>query len=113
APVESSRLDDVRRGPDDYRRRDLFEFRAYNATHVEIAHNGQTVVFDRVKSAKEGDPDKWQRVSPNAGSVDKDKFDAFLAKIANMRAESFVASTAPTGLDKPPLTVAMKFAERA
>jgi Domain of unknown function (DUF4340) len=107
--VENSLLDDVKKAPDDYRRKDLFEFRAYNATHVEITHNGQTVVFDRVKSDKEGTPDKWRRVSPNAGDVDKDKFDAFLAKLANLRADKFVASTSNTGLDKPAMTVAVKF----
>lgn len=107
--VENSLLDDVKKGPDDYRRKDLFEFRAYNATHVEITHNGQTAVFDRVKSEKEGTPDKWRRVSPNAGDVDKDKFDALLAKLANMRADKFVASAAGTGLDKPAMTVAVKF----
>jgi hypothetical protein len=107
--VDSSLLDDVKKAPDDYRRRDLFEFRAYNATHVEITHGGQTVVFDRVKGANENTPDKWRRVGPNPGDVDKDKLDAFLARIANMRAESFVASTANTGLDKPAMTVVAKF----
>ena len=107
--VENSLLDDVKKGPDDYRRKDLFEFRAYNANHVEITHNGQTAVFDRVKSDKEGTPDKWRRVSPNAGDVDKDKFEAFLAKLANMRADKFVSSATGTGLDKPAMTVAVKF----
>jgi hypothetical protein len=106
--VEASLLDEAKKGADDYRRKDLFEFRAYNATHVEIARNGQTVTFDRVKSG--GDkPDKWHRVSPNPGDVDKDKFDAFLAKLANMRAEKFVTSTAGTGLDKPAMTISVKF----
>jgi hypothetical protein len=109
--VESSLLDDVKKSPDDYRRKDLFEFRAYNATHVEITHNGQTAVFDRIKSDKEGTPDKWRRVSPNPGDVDKDKFDAFLAKLANLRADKFVASTTGTGLDKPAMTIAVKFDE--
>ncbi len=109
--VESSLLDDIKKAPDDYRRKDLFEFRAYNATHVEIMRNGQSVVFERVKSDKEGTPDSWRRISPNPGNVDKDKFDAFLAKLANMRADKFVASTAGTGLDKPAMTVAVKFDE--
>jgi len=109
--VESSLLDDIKKAPDDYRRKDLFEFRAYNATHVEITHNGQTAIFDRVKSDKEGTPDKWRRASPNPGEVDKDKFDAFLAKLANMRADKFVASTSGTGLDKPAMTIAVKFDE--
>jgi len=107
--VESSLLDELKKGPDDYRRKDLFEFRPYNASHVEITHNGQTVVFDRVKSAKEGTPDKWHRVSPNAGDVDKDKFDAFVGRIANMRADKFVPSAVGTGLDKPAMTVVVKF----
>lgn len=109
--VESSLLDDIKKAPDDYRRRDLFEFRAYNATRAEFTQGGQTVVFERVKGGNENTPDKWRRVSPNAGDVDKDKLDAFLARIANMRAESFVASAANTGLDKPALTVVVKFDE--
>jgi len=107
--VESSLLDEIKKGPDDYRRKDLFEFRPYNANHIEITRNGQTAVFDRVKSASEGKPDTWHRASPNAGDVDKDKFDAFLGRISNMRAAKFVASTAGTGLDKPALTIVVKF----
>lgn len=107
--IENALLDDVKKGPDDYRRKDLFEFRAYNANHVEITHGGQTAIFDRVKGANESTPDTWKRVSPNPGDVDKDKFDAFLAKLANMRAESFTPTTANTGTDKPALTVYVKF----
>jgi hypothetical protein len=109
--VESSLLDDIKKSADDYRRKDLFEFRAYNATHVEITRNGQTVVFDRVKGANENTPDKWHRASPNAADVDRDKVDALLAKLANMRADKFVESTDKTGLDKPALTVSVKFDE--
>jgi hypothetical protein len=109
--LEKSLLDDVKKAPDDYRRKDLFEFRAYNATHVEITRNGQTYVFDRVKAANENTPDKWKRTSPNAGDVDKDKFDAFLARLANMRAASFTPTAANTGTDKPALVVAVKFDE--
>jgi len=107
--VESSLLDDLKKGADDYRRKDLFEFRAYNAQHVELTRNGQTVVFDRVKGQGENARDKWHRASPNAADVDLDKVDAFLAKLANMRATSFVDASAKTGLDKPALTVAVKF----
>jgi len=51
------------------------------------------------------------RVSPVAGDVDKDKMDSLLSKLSNMRAASFVDSTAKTGLDKPALTVTAKFEE--
>jgi hypothetical protein len=107
--VESALLDDLKKGADDYRRKDLFEFRPFNATHIEITRNGQTVVLDRVKGQGENAPDKWHRVSPSAGDVDKDKSDSLLSKLSNMRATSFVATTAKTGLDKPAMTVLVKF----
>jgi hypothetical protein len=107
--VESTLLDDLKKGADDYRRKDLFEFRPYNVTHLELTRNGQTIVLDRVKGQGENAPDKWHRVSPAPGDVDKDKMDGLLSKLSNMRAAGFVDSTAKTGLDKPALTVTAKF----
>jgi len=107
--IDAALLDDVKKGPDEYRRKDLFEFRAYNANRVEISRNGQSYMFERAKSGDESKPDTWKRSSPTAGTVDKDKFDAFLAKLANMRVSTFQASTANTGTDKPAMTVTVKF----
>lgn len=107
--IESSLLDDLKKSADDYRRKDLFEFRAYNATRVEFTRGSQTVVFERVKGGKDNEPDKWRRASPNPADADRDKVDALLAKLANMRASSFVESLAKTGLDKPALVVYAKF----
>jgi hypothetical protein len=108
--IDKSLADDLAKGADDYRVKDLFQFRAYNANHVEITRGDQKIVFDRVKG--EGDkPDKWHRASPNPADVDRDKVDGVLAKLANMRATSFVDSTARTGLDKPTLSVYVKFDE--
>jgi len=107
--IDKSLLDDLKKGADDYRVKDLFQFRAYNANHVEIERNGQKVVFDRVKAASDKEQDKWRRASPNPADVDRDKVDALLAKIANMRASSFVESTAKAGLDKPAMIVYVKF----
>jgi hypothetical protein len=109
--VESALLDDLKKGADDYRRKDLFEFRPFNATHVEITRNGQTVVLERVKGQGDNAPDKWRRISPAAGDVDRDKIDSLFSKLSNMRASSFVESTAKTGLDKPAMTVSVKFDE--
>ena len=107
--VESALLDDIKKGADDYRRKDLFEFRAYNATRVELTRDGQTVVFERVKGQGANAQDKWRRVSPNPADVDRDKVEGFLSRLSNMRAASFVETTAKTGLDKPALSVVAKF----
>ena len=108
--IETALLDDLKKDADTYRRKDLFEFRPFNATHIELSRNGQTIVLDRVKGQNDK-PDTWKRVSPSGGDVDKEKMDSLLAKLSNMRASSFVDSTAKTGLDKPALTVSVKFDE--
>ena len=107
--VESSLADELKKGSDEYRRKDLFEFRVYNATRVEITRNDQTTVFERVKGQGENAQDKWRRVSPNAADADKDKVEGMLSRLSNMRASSFADSTSKTGLDKPAMTVAVKF----
>ncbi|OLC81079.1 MAG: hypothetical protein AUH72_10200, partial [Acidobacteria bacterium 13_1_40CM_4_65_8] len=107
--VESSLVDELKKGADDYRKKDIFEFRAFNANRVEITRNGQSVAFEKTKGQGENAPDKWKRVSPTPGDVDKDKIDSLLSRLSNMRATSFVAADAKTGLDKPAMTVVAKF----
>jgi hypothetical protein len=117
--VESSLVDELKKGADDYRRKDIFEFRPFNASRVEITrHRGagapgssevETVVFEKTKGQGDNAPDKWTRVSPTSGDVDKDKIDSLLSRLSNMRASSFVASDAKTGLDKPAMSVVAKF----
>jgi hypothetical protein len=109
--IESSLVDDLKKGADDYRRKDLFEFRPFNATHLELTRNGQTLVLDRVKGKGDNAPDTWHRASPNPGDVDKEKMDSLLSRLSNMRAASFVDSAAKAGADKPALVVAVKFDE--
>ena len=104
--VESALMDDLKKSADDYRRKDLFEFRAYNANRVELKRGNDVVVFERVKGQGENPQDKWRRVSPNPADADRDKVDALLAKIANMRATSFVDGK---GALSPTLEVHVKF----
>jgi hypothetical protein len=109
--VESTLADDLKKGADEFRRKDVFEFRAYNANRVEFTRNGQTVAFEKVKGSDKDAVDKWRRVSPTAGDADKDKIDALLSRLSNMRATSFVDASAKTGLNMPALTVFAKFEE--
>jgi hypothetical protein len=107
--VESALLDDMKKSADEYRRKDIFEFRPFNATHIEITRNGQTITLERAKGQGENAPDKWKRVSAPAGDLDKEKSDSLLGKLSNIRAASFVDASAKTGLDKPAMTVVVKF----
>ena len=108
--LDATLVDDLKKGAGDYRRKDLFAFRAYDATRIELTRAGQTVAFDKIKGAKPEDEDKWRRTGAKA-DADKEKMSVFLAKLESLRAMSFVDSTAKTGLDSPALTVYAKFDE--
>jgi uncharacterized protein DUF4340 len=107
--LESSLTDDLGKGVNEYRRKDLFAFRAYDANRIEIARGGQTIVFDKVKGEGANAEDKWRRASPNAADADKEKMSVFLAKLESVRATTFLDSAAKTGLDAPVMTVYAKF----
>jgi len=106
--IDPALVDDLKKGADEYRRKDLFAFRAYDATHIELTRGKDTVAFDKTKGAKPEDEDTWRRVGAKA-DADKEKMSVFLAKLESLRAMSFVESTAKTGLDAPALTVYAKF----
>ncbi len=107
--VDSMLADDLKKGADDYRRKDVFEFRSYNATHLEFTRGGQTVAFDKVKGEGKDAADKWRRVSPTSGDVDTDKMEMMLNRLSNIRAMSFVDSSAKTGVNMPAMSVLVKF----
>jgi len=107
--IDNSSADDFKKPADDYRKKELFDFRAFDASRVELTKNGQTVIFERVKAKDDKSPDTWHRVSPNPGDPDRSKVEGLLAGLADIRATSFVDSTAKTGLQSPTLVVDAKF----
>jgi len=54
-------------------------------------------------------PGKWRRVSPNPADVDREKFDSFLTKLSSMRAIAFPDAKTKSGLDKPAMTVQIRY----
>jgi hypothetical protein len=110
--IDSMLADDLKKGADEYRRKDVFEFRPYSATRIEIVRNGQTVTFEKVKADGKDASDKWRRVSPGPGDADKDKIDSLLTRLSNMRAASFVdaaAAGAKSVVNGPAMSVLAKF----
>ena len=109
--VQKAAADDLLKKADDYRRHDMFDMRAFTATRFEIERNGKTTAFDKVKGTGENAQDTWKRVSPAGADPDKDKFQTFVAALADIRATEFVESRAKTGLDNPAATIVVKFDE--
>jgi len=107
--VEAALADDLKKDADTYRRKDIFEFRSFNANRIDITRGNETVAFERVKGEGANASDKWRRIGPSAKDADKDAMDSLLSRLSNMRAASFVPTTAKTGLDAPAMVVVVKF----
>jgi Domain of unknown function (DUF4340) len=106
--------DDLKKSVDDLRRKDIFEFRSFNTTRLEITRGAETFVFEKVKgTAKEGKDaaEKWRRTAPTAADVDAGKMETLLSGLSNLRAQSFADPKAKTGLDAPAVTISARFDE--
>ncbi len=104
--IESSIADDLKKKADDFRPKEIFEFRSFTATRLEITLDGGTLAFEKVK-VKDA-PDKWQVVGAKK-DVDAPKMETLLASLTDLTAASFVDAKAKTGADAPAAVVLAKF----
>ena len=111
--VDSTLLDDVKKPADQLRRKDVFEFRAFNATAVHITRGTSTVAFEKTKGQGKDATDVWRQTKPAAKDVDAAAFDTLLTKLSDLRAQSFVETggRTKTGLESPVMVVTVRFDE--
>jgi len=109
--VDASLVEDVKKPVDDLRRKDVFEFRAFNATAIQITRGQDTLAFEKTTGQGKDGGEKWRETKPAAKDLDPAAFDTFLTKLANQRAQSFVAAgqKTKTGLDSPVMVVVVRF----
>ena len=108
--VSSNVADELRKKPDDFRRKEVFEFRPFNTTRFEILRGKETRAFERVKGTGENAVDTWKQVLPAEKAVDASNFEGALLEFSNLRADSFVdRAGASTGHDNPAATITVKF----
>ncbi len=99
--VDASLAGELEQGVGEYRRKDLFAFRPFNAAALEIEHEGERWSFAREEAEGDEDGDTWRRTAPDAGDVERADMDDLLGRLSNLRAESFEPSRNGTGLDAP------------
>ena len=109
--ISQALVTELNKPPSDYRLKDIFEFRPFNATRLELSRDNQTVVFERAKGPDPATPGNWQQIAPAKKDVDNSKFDGAATQLSALRAESFVEATASTGLKSPVATVIVKFGD--
>jgi len=97
--------EDVIRSVADFRRKDLFDGRAFTATRAELKRGDETIVLE--KSKGKDDADVWK---VSGKDVDSTKADELLSKLTGLRAASF-EDRAHQSLKSPALVVTLQFAE--
>jgi hypothetical protein len=102
--VEESLLTELRKDASEFRRKDVFDFRSFNATRVEIRRGSETLAFEKTKD-KDG-KEIWRDAAGQ--TVDTAKVEDFLTKLSNLRAQSFERAQ-PAALKSPELAVTVRF----
>ena len=87
---------------DDFRRKEVFDFRPFNTTRFEITRGKDTRAFERVKGTGENAVDTWKQVAPAEKTVDSSNFEGALLDFSNLRAESFVAAAGASNRPQQP-----------
>ena len=117
--VEATLLDELKKTPDDLRRKELFEFKSFSAQHVEITYGGQTYAFDKPKAPEPSATaspsptpspaaEVWKMTKPSAKDVDQAKINDFLSTISNLRADKFADKAFTSGEE---MSLSVKFGD--
>ena len=106
--VDKALLDGLTKKADDFRVKDVFAYRSFTATGLDVTAGGQTYTFAKKKAEGENSLEKWSQIKPVDKAVDAAKFDDFLMTMSNLRAESF-AEKPLTGGDS--ITVTARFGD--
>lgn len=94
----------------DYRRKDLLEFKPFSLTEATFTRGAETIVLKKAKTADNA-PDKWTLTAGGATrDADAARVDELLSKFVDLRAVGFVAA-APAGATTPVLKVKASFDE--
>jgi hypothetical protein len=104
--VEAALADELKKKADDYRPKEVFEFRSFNATRLEITRGSSTATFERVKG-KDGVP-KWQRLNPTK-DVGTTEIEGLLAAVSALTVERYVDAKTKNGADSPVAVVVAAF----
>ena len=103
--VDASLASDVRRTPDDFRDKDLFEFRPFSAKKVTLTRGAETIVFEKAG-------DKWTRAGA-AAEPDQAKVEDFLSQLSGMKATAWLPAAQASGLNAPALAVDVTYDDKA
>ncbi len=115
--VDTTLQDELNKGFDAFRKKELFELRAFYVTRLRAVLDApggpKTYELEKVKGDKPTDGESWKvtRVGGASRTADAAAMDDLLAKLVALKADTFVDGKTKTGLDKPALVVSASYDE--
>lgn len=113
--VDSTLQTDLNKDFDDYRKKELFEFRPFSLDRLRAVLDApggpKTYELEKVPAAKAGESESWKvtRVGGSSHTADATAMDDLLNKLVAIKAASFVTGNTRTGLDTPALVVSASY----
>ncbi|MEY4637096.1 MAG: hypothetical protein RJA55_2894 [Acidobacteriota bacterium] len=113
--VDTTLQGDFTKPFDDYRKKELFELRAFYVDRLRAVLDApggpKTYELEKVKATDPAGTDSWKvtRVGGASHTADSAAMDDLLTKLVALKAESFVETKTRTGLDQPALVVSASF----
>jgi hypothetical protein len=104
--IDPALVNALRNSAESFRPKDVFEFRSFTATRLEITRGAATVAFER-GTGKDG-ATVWKRVSP-AKDVGTSEMDSLLSALSGLSVAGYVDAKAKTGAESPAAVVTAKF----
>jgi Domain of unknown function (DUF4340) len=104
--IDPALVNALRNNADAFRPKDVFEFRSFTATRLEVTRGADTVAFERTTD-KDGTA-RWKRLSP-AKDVETSQMDGLLSAFSGLSVSGWVDAGAKTGADAPVAVVTAKF----
>ncbi len=103
--VEQALVTDLTKDIGDFRRKELFDSRSFNATRLEFQRAGATAAFERTDA---GGQTTWKNASGTA--VETAVIEEALTKLSSLRADAFQPVAHPS-LKTPAITAIVRFDE--
>lgn len=104
--VDPALINALRNTPDSFRPKDVFDFRSFTASRLEVTRGTSTVAFEQV-AGKDG-TSAWKRLAP-AGAVEASAMDSLLSAFSGLSVDGYVGAGAKTGAESPIAIVTAKF----
>lgn len=104
--IDPALVNALRNNADSFRPKDVFEFRSFTATRLEITRGATTVAFEKATD-KDG-LSTWKRIDP-AKDVESTAMDSLLGALSGLSVSGYVDAKTKTGAESPVAIVTAKF----